>query len=127
MRPAAEAHFVRQPERTRTVIQLDRNEVFGLALAFVAAAGAVVVALSRSQVPRAAVPVLAAAPDTFWRRVDYMLLIELPDSGGYIANDRSIDPDQLAPKLAEMARLRPGLPMGFYVRMGPHRPAADLQ
>ena len=127
LRPAAEAHFVRQPELPESRMQLDRSEVFGVLLALAAAGAAVVLALTQSPQPSATMlPALSAVPDT-WPRVDALLLVELPDSGGYLANNRPIDPDSLGHTLEEIIKRRPYFPKGFFLRINPHRSVADLQ
>ena len=106
-------------------MQLDRGEVLGLTLALVAVAIALVVALApQTPAPRAEV-VLSAIPDSF-RHYDVTLLIELPDSGGYLANGTVLDPGHLPVLLNQVSASRPLFPRFLFVRPNTRRPPADL-
>ena len=108
-------------------MQLDRSEAFGLILALGVGVGAVVYALTQSPPAQPAILALPPAPESIWKRAEPALLVELPDSGGYLANGRALDPRELTRELQEIISWRPWYPHGLFVRMGPHRPAADLQ
>jgi hypothetical protein len=106
-------------------MQLERGEVLGLTLALVAVAIALVVAPApQTPAPPAAV-VLSAIPDSF-RRYDVTLLIELPDSGGYLANGSPLDLRHLPARLNYVSATRPQFPRFLFVRVNPRRPPADL-
>ena len=108
-------------------MQLERGEVLGLAIALAAVAGAVAMALtSPGPAPETSSLVLPPIPDT-WPRVDRQLLVELPDSGGCLANGAPLDPNQLATTLQQIERFNPWMPKGILVRIGKHRPITDLR
>ncbi len=106
-------------------MQLDRGEIIGLAIALVAAAAALAVGLGTGHPAATPVPVLSAPPAD-WPQSDRILLIELPDSGGYLANGQLLDLRILADRLRQVAQANPGFPRGLYVRMGTRRAPADL-
>jgi hypothetical protein len=107
-------------------MQLDRSEILGLILTVAVVTVALVVALTPpTAMPPSAVS-LEAKPDT-WPLFDVELLVGLPDSGGYLANGAPLNPTQLGALLQSIAKRYPQMPRGFYVRMGAHRPEADLQ
>ena len=105
-------------------MQLERGEVLALAIAFIAVALAVAIGLAPQTRAPAPTIHLAAAPAD-WPPYDVMLLVELPDSGGYLANDNPLNPDTLPVLLGRYVQYHPKMPRGFFLRVGPHRPEAD--
>jgi len=106
-------------------MQLERGEILGLTLALGCIVLAVAVALSPHSQRQPPPLVLEAAPPDWPSH--HAIFIELPDSGGYLANFAPITPAELLPWLQAVVRQDPRFPRGLYVWMPSRQRATDLQ
>jgi biopolymer transport protein ExbD len=70
-------------------------------------------------------PSLPPAPESYWREehshATAILVIELPDSGGYLANGSPFRASDLRSLLRQVVQIRPWIARGLFLRAGQTR------